>query len=220
MTTAGKQSRNMQGIDWRLFRLINGLAGHFGPLDLLMKASTQYMEYVLLFLVATLWVTPGEDAGVNVRRQRIVVCAILAALLALGINKLIGLAWFRPRPFVFHHVTLLLPHANDPSFPSDHAAGGFALATTPLLARDRWTRRLGWLMLALACLLAFSRVYVGHHYPLDVIGGALIGTACAVGIYLARALIDPFLRLLLPLQRLTAIVMGRLKRRGWSVSAR
>ncbi len=63
------------------------------------------------------------------------------------------------------------PH--DGSFPSGHAATSFAAATILSAARPRWTP--GFFLLALA--IGFSRVYVGVHYPLDIVGGAALGAA-------------------------------------------
>ena len=59
------------------------------------------------------------------------------------------------------------------SFPSGHATVSFACATVLALA----VPRLRWPLFALAALIAFSRVYVGVHYPLDVIAGAVLGVA-------------------------------------------
>lgn len=210
----------MQTLDWRLFQLINGLAGHVPAVDGLMTACALGLEYVLLFLVATLWVTPAEDESKTLGRQSLVIYAVLAALLALAINQLIGLAWFRPRPFVAHSVKLLISHSNDTSFPSDHTAGGFALAITTLIAKDRWARRIGWLLLALAALLTFARVYVGAHYPSDVIAGGLIGAGSSIAIRLVEPLADPSLRRLLePARSITKSILGRLGAGRWRVSA-
>ncbi|MHB8576802.1 MAG: phosphatase PAP2 family protein [Dehalococcoidia bacterium] len=210
----------MQTIDWRLFEAINGLAGHSGALDSLFKACAAGLEYVLLALVATLWLTRGENEAVDFARQRLVVVAVLAALLALGVNQIIGNAWYRPRPFVDHHVTQLVAHAADGSFPSDHAAGGMALAVSVILAADRWAKRLGWLLAALAALLAFARVFIGVHYPGDVVGGCLIGAASA---WLLHALIRPLGSLLLPLLRplhqLTEWIANRLRIGRWPIFA-
>ncbi len=63
------------------------------------------------------------------------------------------------------------------SFPSGHAAGAFGTATALLYAYRRW-----WLWLTvvpLAALVALSRVYVGVHFPLDILTGALLGIACS-----------------------------------------
>ncbi|HLZ72626.1 MAG TPA: undecaprenyl-diphosphatase [Dehalococcoidia bacterium] len=210
----------MQTIDWRLFELVNGLAGHVHALDSLMKLCASSLEYALLVLVGTLWITPAESDGASAARQRIVIYALLAALLALGVNQVISHIWFRPRPFAHHSVTLLVPHAADASFPSDHAAGGFALAASVWLAVDRWARRLGWLLLALAAVLALARVYIGVHYPFDVIGGALIGAATAWLVWLARTPLDlavaPLLR---PAHRLTTAVLDRAGAGRWQVAA-
>jgi undecaprenyl-diphosphatase len=210
----------VQAIDWSLFHFVNSLAGHSRVMDSVLALCAQGLAYLLALMVATLWVTPAEAESRTLRRQWIVIYAVAAALLALGINQFIGLAWFRPRPFASHQVTLLLPRSTDASFPSDHAAGGFALAVAVLLARDRWARRLGWAMLVLAVLLAFSRVYVGTHYPFDVLAGALIGAGCAVCVWLLAPHIDVLLtKLLLPIHRLTAAILSRLGARAWRIPA-
>jgi undecaprenyl-diphosphatase len=61
------------------------------------------------------------------------------------------------------------------SFPSGHAATAVAGA----MAAARLVPRASWALWALATLMAYSRVYVGVHYPSDLLGGALLGVACA-----------------------------------------
>lgn len=105
----------------------------------------------------------------------------VGAVVALGANHFISDAVGRARPFVAHPDALVvLHHSRDFSFPSDHCmvAGALALGLTLL------DRRLGVLAWLLALLLAFSRVYVGVHYPGDVIGGLLIGAAIFAIIWL------------------------------------
>ncbi len=63
-----------------------------------------------------------------------------------------------------------------PSFPSAHTANNFAVATVFFLFFRRW----GWLLLISATLVSYSRIYVGSHWPLDVLAGALIGTGMAL----------------------------------------
>lgn len=74
---------------------------------------------------------------------------------------------------------LLIARSQDASFPSDHAVGGFALAVGVWL----YDRTLGSVLLALAAPLAFARVYVGTHYPADVVAGAALGAAVALALH-------------------------------------
>jgi undecaprenyl-diphosphatase len=87
-----------------------------------------------------------------------------------------SMRYAEPKPLVHP------PH--DASFPSGHAATSFAAATVLSFARPRWAP--AFYLLALA--IGFSRVYVGVHYPLDIVGGAVLGIGVATALrLLARA---------------------------------
>ena len=81
------------------------------------------------------------------------------------------------RPFVVGLGKQWLPHAASPGFPSNHASVVFGFATAVALTAGRWY----WASLALAAavLVAWSRVYLGLHFPSDVLAGALVGAASA-----------------------------------------
>jgi undecaprenyl-diphosphatase len=102
---------------------------------------------------------------------------ILADLTALGLRRAVG----RPRPWRRYAEPPPLGHVpKDPSFPSGHTAIAFACATILSYYRPRWAP--AFFLLAVA--IGFSRVYVGVHYPLDVLGGAVLGLLCG-GIVIA-----------------------------------
>lgn len=168
-------------MDLALYHALNGLAGQAAWSDHLFRWATQGTAYLLGALLVGAWFWPGSalDRG---QRQRLVIYAVAAALLGLFVAQIIGHLWYRDRPYLHHASYLLTMHANDASFPSDHAVGGFALALPFVFAR----RRLGWVMLALATILALSRVVVGVHYPSDVVGGALLAFASVAVIWWVR----------------------------------
>ena len=83
------------------------------------------------------------------------------------------------------------------SFPSGHATVSFACATVLFLA----VPRLRVLLYALAALIAFSRVYVGVHYPFDVLAGAALGLLLGVGVARARRMLAAARRLSAPRMR-------------------
>ena len=83
----------------------------------------------------------------------------------------------RPRPFQdMPGIPLLIPPPSGYSFPSGHSCASFAAATIIFL-KDR---RPGAAALALAALIAFSRVFLFVHYPTDVLAGSLLGVLCAL----------------------------------------
>jgi undecaprenyl-diphosphatase len=166
-------------MDYSLYKTINGLSGG-SFVDGLFKTFANDLAAVMVGLVALIFLIPWRHR----RRERRAgaVLATAAAGVALLINQPIAHAVDRTRPYLAHpaHAHLLIARSHDPSFPSDHATGAFALAVGVLMY-DRVT---GVLLVVLAAILSFARVYVGTHYPGDVVAGAAIGAASAVILYL------------------------------------
>ena len=113
--------------------------------------------------------------------RRIAVAAAASAAVALAIGAVLSHLVDRARPFVsdpggVHQFTR---HAADAGFPSDHATAAFAIATAIVLRNRRW----GIVALALATLLALTRVAIGVHYPSDVLAGAALGAATAIALH-------------------------------------
>jgi len=166
-------------VDYNAFKAINGLSGSSFP-DSVMKLLASDLPGVLVAVVALSFLIPWRR--LREERRSGAVLATAAAGLALLIAQPIAHLVDRARPYVSHpgHVHLLISRSHDPSFPSDHAAGAFALAFGVWL----YDRTIGTVLLVVAALLAFARVYVGTHYPGDVIAGALLGIGVALGLYL------------------------------------
>ena len=99
--------------------------------------------------------------------------AAAAALIALEIAQLIGRAVDRTRPFhALSSVHVLIARSADFSFPSDHATTAGAVSVGLLFAGRRiW----GAIAVICALVMAFARVYVGVHYPGDVLAGLTLG---------------------------------------------
>ena len=142
--------------DYNIFVIINGLVGKSAFLDSLMVFIANYGPLVFDAYIVFLWFRGKSEAELVASRKRAIYVA-LSALVALGINQVFGHLWFRDRPYVHHPAHMLLPNSPDPSFPSDHAAGGFSIATGVLFGRSLP----GVVLLIFATMLAISRVYVG-----------------------------------------------------------
>jgi len=123
----------------------------------------------------------------------------IGTLIALGLNQIVGHAAKELRPYdTLHHVLVLVPRANDYAFPSDHAVIAGALMTSVLLVNRRASSTnargqfvpvivaLGGLSVVFGLLLCFARVYVGAHYPGDVVAGLLLGALVVMVASLAR----------------------------------
>jgi len=153
-------------VDYRVFQKINGLAGINRGLDTFMIACAKYSPIVFALVLIGLWLTW------TYRNQRGAFLAGLSALIALGVGQVLGAAFPRERPYLAHRVTLLITHSPDTSFPSDHATLAFAVG----MMVWQFNRRLGTVLLLFSALTAFARVFVGAHYPSDVLGGAVLGS--------------------------------------------
>jgi undecaprenyl-diphosphatase len=148
------------------------VAHRIGVLDPAVKGLTYAGDYGLL------WIEIAVVVAVVLRRPPVLLGTALAVVLANGVTSALKLAIPRDRPDV--DALVARPHTH--SFPSGHAASSIACATVIGAAAPRHRP---WLYL-LAALVAWSRLYVGAHCPLDVAAGALLGVG--VGLLVLRAL--------------------------------
>ncbi|MEW2610467.1 phosphatase PAP2 family protein [Streptomyces sp. NPDC047880] len=178
--------------------------------------SDRVMEYVgeyglllgIVLLVVWCWWSVrrrgGEDAASTVAA---LVWAPLAAGIAVLVNVPIRGFVERPRPFLDHQgLEVLVQGKTDYSFVSDHATIVMAMAVGLFVAH----RKYGLVALVLALFGGFIRVYMGVHYPTDVVGGFALGTAVALLLSpLAMALLTPLVK-----------AVERSPRAGWLVRGR
>jgi undecaprenyl-diphosphatase len=128
-------------------------------------AASQLITVVPLVLIGLwIWGNPDKRAGL--------VSTTIAACLALGANQLAGWLWYEQRPFMIGLGHTFVAHVPENSFPSDHTTliltVGFGLFATR--AAPTW----GKFVIALGVLVAWARVYLGLHFPIDIIASALI----------------------------------------------
>lgn len=191
-----------------LFSALNAHAGLTGWQLLGAIFAAQWLIFVMPLSLVMLWI-----GGTGPARE-VALRAFIAALCALTLNGLIGQFWYSPRPFVLEVGQTFLLHDPDSSFPSDHATSIFSVALVLAFSRVQEARRLGRMLLPLALVVAWSRVYLGVHWPKDMLGALLMSAAMAllVSTPAARA----FCASLLPVtenlyRRVLAVPIGR----GW-----
>jgi len=150
-----------------LFRAMN-LAGTNTVLDAMMVFFTLLgISYVIVLVSVPLWLANRRDSAID-----IVMLVILVTILAESVKLLVD----RPRPFEELADVNTILTASGPSFPSAHASRAFAIATLLWL---RAPRGIGISAVIVAMLIAVSRVYLGVHWPTDVLGGAVLGIVTA-----------------------------------------
>ncbi|HHX41162.1 MAG TPA: phosphatase PAP2 family protein [Armatimonadetes bacterium] len=166
-----RAGQSLQALDIALFRSINGAWAH-PALDLVMLVLTQLgLGSIQVGLLALLYLL-GGPAGRHA--ARVCFIAFLAGGVAAQILKL-GVDRVRPALVVdgCHFVGEVLRYH---SFPSGHTTTSFALA----VVISRYYRRWAALVFVLAAGVGLSRVYVGVHFPGDVLAGAVIGIVTAI----------------------------------------
>jgi undecaprenyl-diphosphatase len=169
-------------VDYRVAHALDAFSARHDGFEDSLGAFVGASEFLFIaVLIGLFLLVPGPR---RMLAQRAAVAGGAAAAVALLVGHFVSAAVDRPRPFVAHAATIrpFLAHAPDPSFPSDHATAAFAIAMAVALRQRGW----GLVLLALAALVAAGRVFLGLHYPSDVLAGAALGSAVAVLLWLPR----------------------------------
>jgi undecaprenyl-diphosphatase len=161
------------------YEVVNSFSRHTAWLHPI--ATLYAKDGVVLFgvlLLLAVWI--ARRAGTRAMAQALL--AGVGALLAVAVNQPLVHLVDEPRPFTrVPHALVLVHRSVDASFPSDHATMAGAVAVGLLIA----SRRLGYVAAVLAVLMAADRVYVGAHYPVDVLAGLVVGGVVAGVLQLA-----------------------------------
>ena len=183
-------------MDSRAFRSVNRFAYRTGWAHPLVKGYATFGIALFAVIMVLAWwdARTADDPAVAVSA---VVWSGIAPLLSFVAVQIIGTIVDRARPTATLAGThLLVSPTKDFSFPSDHSTAVGAISVALILAGPFLHRHwYGWFTLGLAVLLAGSRVYVGAHYPGDVLAGLALGAAVAAGgAPLARRVLPPLAR--------------------------
>jgi undecaprenyl-diphosphatase len=179
----------LNDFDVAVTKLINGISGQNLYLDTVMIWISAAGIPLLVLAVACQWWTKPDRQGT----RHTLVQAGFAFFLGLGFNQIILIFVDRVRPYAADISDILIAPSSDPSFPSDHSTAAFAIAVT--FAVSNMPKRALWFGIA-ALTVAISRVYVGTHYAIDVLGGALTGAFAAVllqSLYVRGTRVDRFI---------------------------
>ena len=126
------------------------------------------LHYCMILLFAWFWLRGNYDTKKQILK------AFIFTSIAILISQCISHVYYHPRPFVMEVGRTLIYHAPNGSFPSDHMLIFSSIAFSYLFSAQR---KLGIFLLVMAWLVAWSRVYLGVHFPLDMLGAFLLAFA-------------------------------------------
>lgn len=151
-----------------VFFLIN--VGSDSDLSLL-KFSTFVAKWVILIVpivLTALWIFGSQ------LYRYLAVRALSATLCGLMLNYIIGILCYHPRPFAAGVGNSILHHSSTSSFPSNHGTIMFTVAFVLVFSGVPIVRRIGLVLLIPSAAVAWARVYVGVHWPLDMVGAVVM----------------------------------------------
>lgn len=174
--------------DTEFFYLLNNLSGKSEVFDWIIIFAAEYLEW---FVAAAFLTFLYFSIFSNLEKWRIfLVVAVSVVLSRFIVTEIIRFLYCRPRPFMAYTINHLVDNANC-SFPSGHAAFFFALAAAiyfypvkePKASNGASNKKWGAWFFVAAILISLGRIIAGVHYPLDILGGAVIGILSAYTVF-------------------------------------
>ncbi|MFE5431042.1 undecaprenyl-diphosphatase [Peribacillus simplex] len=157
-----------------LFRMINNLGKQYTDLNPFFVFIAEYMIYFLVLAVLMFLFSRRNNNRI------MVICAFITLVISELLAKIAGQFHSNNQPFAeLPNVNRLVEKAVNNSFPSDHTIIFFSFCITFWLFKRGW----GILWVILAVLVGISRIWVGVHYPADVLVGAIISIVSATIVY-------------------------------------
>ena len=144
-------------------------------LDKLSIFAANYLWYVIIGIAVVYFLIQPRP-----EQKRMVILAALVLPLVYLISLLGAAFYYDPRPFVVEHFTPLIPHKPSNGFPSDHVLWSAATAAI-IFPSNKYVSLILWL---LTILVGASRVHVGVHHLMDVVGSILTAIVVASIVYL------------------------------------
>jgi undecaprenyl-diphosphatase len=154
----------MEEINQSLFLKLNSLANTNSILDFLGIIGAEYMPIVFIMIEIYLFFFK--------KKKNIAIFAFMTMVLGLGINQIVGMLYFHNRPFIDGLGHTILNHVPENSFPSDHTTFMFSIAIYLYMKLEN--KIIGESLLILSFIGGLSRVFVGIHYPFDIMGSIFI----------------------------------------------
>jgi undecaprenyl-diphosphatase len=159
-------------LDHSLFFWVNDWVGRFMVLDFFAIFCADFLIFFVILLTILLYFLKRRHRLVPVFSQ-VIIGVILVYFVSIFLGYILGFFYLRQRPFLAHpniiYLTNFLASAHKFSFPSDHTAVSLVIALFIFKDWSQWGR----ILIISSILIGLSRIFVGVHYPLDIVGGIL-----------------------------------------------
>ncbi|UAL07252.1 MAG: phosphatase PAP2 family protein [Candidatus Methanogranum gryphiswaldense] len=143
--------------------------------DAVMPFFTSTMNYgTLMFIIGLLFLFTKKYRWMGVT---FLVGGVISEFSGMSLKYVVD----SPRPFMDYPMELLISTPSSPSFPSMHVSSSVMMVTVALLFKEK---KIALILLIFATAIAFSRLYLFVHYPIDILGGAILGIICGCFAYM------------------------------------